>query len=151
MIEQKKIEGFVDEILAGTDKFIVEVVVQPSNRITVFLDGDSGITIADCQAVSRKLEEKLHRDVVDFELNVSSPGLDKPLQIPRQYRKNIGRQMEIKLLTGEQFTGILARADENSVELEHPVKNPKKEIRKPNTIVELDKIKTAKIIISFGK
>jgi ribosome maturation factor RimP len=151
MTGQKEIAGFVDEILEGTDKYLVEVVVQPVNRVTVYFDGDQGVNISDCQALSRKLEERLSAMNEDFELNVSSPGLDRPILLPRQYRKKIGRELDIVLEEGEKIRGVLVRADEDSIELEHKVKKPKKEIQPPNTVIEIKKIKTAKIIISFGK
>ena len=138
-------------MLEGTDKFLVDVMVQSSNRISVFFDGDEGVSISDCQKLSRMIEEKLNREFTDFELNVSSPGLDRPLKPPRQYRKHIGKEMEVVLQSGETATGIMVNAGESGVELTHPVKNPKKEIQRPNTIIRTDQIKSIKNVISFGK
>jgi ribosome maturation factor RimP len=151
MISQEEAVRIVEELLEGTDKYLVEVLVQPSNRITVYFDGDQNVSISDCQWLSRRIEEKLNKGFEDFELNVSSPGLDRPIRLPRQYNKRIGRELEIILLTGERITGILARADEKNIELEHPVRNRKKETPKPNSVISLENIKSAKTIISFGK
>jgi ribosome maturation factor RimP len=151
MITKEKVIKVVEEILEGTDKFLVEVLLQPANKITVFFDGDNGVNISDCQKLSRFIEEKLDRDYADYQLTVSSSGMDRPIKLLRQYKKRIGREMEVISLTGDRVSGILVRADDKNIELEHPVKNPKKEIEKPNSIIELGKIKSSKIIITFGK
>ena len=151
MITQEQVARIVEEMLGGTDKFLVEVLIQPANKITVFFDGDNSISISDCQKLSRFVEERLDRDYADYQLTVSSAGMDRPIKLLRQYKKRIGRELEVIFLTGERVSGILVRADEQCIELEHPVKNPKKEVVKPNSIIELEKIKSAKIIITFGK
>jgi hypothetical protein len=65
-------------------------------------------------------------------MTVSSSGLDRPLKFLRQYRKNLGKELAITPLTGEPVSGILVTAEESGIELDHPVKNPKKEIKKEN-------------------
>ena len=151
MITQEQVVKVVEEMLGGTDKFLVEVLIQPANKITVFFDGDNSVSISDCQKLSRFVEERLDRDYTDYQLTVSSAGMDRPIRLLRQYKKRIGKELEVIFLTGERISGILVRADEQTIELEHPVKNPKKEVVKPNTIIGLEKIKSAKIIITFGK
>jgi ribosome maturation factor RimP len=151
MVRQEEVVRIVEDLLEGTGKYLVEVLIQPANRITVYFDGDQNVSISDCQLLSRQIEEKLDKEPENFELNVSSPGLDRPIRLHRQYQKRIGRELEIVLLTGERVTGILVRADEKSVELEHPVRNPKKETLRPNSVISFDNIKSAKNIISFGK
>ena len=151
MITQEQVVKVVEEILGGTDKFLVEVLIQPSNRITVFFDGDNGVSISDCQKLSRYIEERLDRDYTDYQLTVSSAGMDRPIRLLRQYRKRIGKELEVISTAGEKISGILVYADDKHIELEHPVKNPKKEVAKPNSIIALEQIKSAKIIITFGK
>ena len=151
MITQEQVVKVVEEMLGGTDKFLVEVIIQPANKITVFFDGDNGVSISDCQKLSRFIEERLDRDYTDYQLTVSSAGMDRPIKLLRQYKKRIGRELEVISSAGERISGILVRADDEGLELEHPVKNPKKEIAKPNSIIALEKIKSAKIIITFGK
>jgi ribosome maturation factor RimP len=151
MITEKQIVQVVEEILGGTDKFLVEALIQPTNKITVFFDGDSGVSISDCQKLSRLIEERLDRDYADYQLTVSSAGMDCPIKLLRQYKKRIGSELEVISLTGERISGILVRADEHSIELEHPVKKPKKEVAKPNSTIEMAQIKSAKIIITIGK
>lgn len=141
----------VEEILAGTDKFLVDVVVQPSNKIYIYFDSDTTITIHDCQEISRTIEGNLNREDEDYDLTVSSSGIDRPLKMPRQYRKNIGKEMEVVTSEGKNITGVLAKVEDSFVELEHPIKKPKKEIKRENTRLPFSEIKTAKIIVKFGK
>ena len=141
----------MEEILAGTDKFLMEVVVQPTNRIFVYLDSDTSITIHDCQEISRIIESRLDRDNENYDLTVSSYGIDSPLKMLRQYRKNIGKEMNLFTNEGKTITGVLVKVGEDSLELEHPVKNQKKEIKRDNTHLPLSEIKTAKLIVRFEK
>ena len=151
MIAQEQVTKVVEEVLEGTDKFLVEVLILPGNNITVFFDGDNSVSISDCQRLSRFIEEKLDLDYADYQLTVSSAGMDRPIKLLRQYKKRIGRELEVISKTGEKISGILVRADDKGIELEHPVKNPKKEAVRPNSILALEQIKSAKIVITFGK
>jgi ribosome maturation factor RimP len=151
MISKKTVEEIIEEILAGTDKFLMEVVVQPTNRIFVYLDSDTSITIKDCQEISRIIESRLDRDNENYDLTVSSYGIDSPLKLLRQYRKNIGKEINLFTNEGKTINGILVKVDEDSLELEHPVKNQKKEIKRDNTHLPLSEIKTAKLIVRFEK
>ena len=151
MITQEQVARAVEEILRGTDKFLVEVLIQSANKITVFFDGDNGVSITDCQKLSRLLEERLDRDNTEYSLTVSSAGMDRPIKLLRQYKKRIGKELEVILHAGEKISGVLVKAEEKTIELEHPVKNPKKEIVTPNSIIALENIKSAKILITIGK
>jgi len=151
MITKEAIGKIVEEILEGTDKFLVEAVVQPSNRMIIYMDGDRNITIEDCREVSRAIESRIDRDEEDYDLTVSSYGIDRPLKLIRQYRKNIGKELEIVTLDGIKTSGVLAEVSETALELEHPVKKSRKEVKRENTILPLTEIKTANIIIKFGK
>ncbi|MCX6245718.1 MAG: ribosome assembly cofactor RimP [Bacteroidetes bacterium] len=151
MITKDEIVKAVNEILEGTDMFLVEAVVQPSNRIAIYIDGDRSITILDCREVNHAVESRFDREQEDFDLTVSSYGIDRPLILPRQFRKNIGRELEVVAQDGSKISGILAGVSENTMELEHPVKKNKKEAQRENTILPMTEIKTAKIIIKIGK
>lgn len=151
MITKEQVGEVVEKILEGTDKFLVETIIQPGNHIVVYIDGDSNISIDDCRDLSRVIEKSLGLDFSDHQLTVSSSGMDRPLKLIRQYRKRIGKELEVITLDGIKTTGILVRADEQGIGLEHPVKNPKKETRKPDSFIAMDRIKSAKIIITFGK
>jgi ribosome maturation factor RimP len=149
MIKKELIENTLEKILDGTDKFIVDILVQPSNKVFVFIDGDTSVTIGDCQQMSRSIEEVLDRDFEDYDLTVSSSGIDRPIKMIRQYRKTVGKELDVVLHSGEGIKGLLVKADENEIEIEHQVK--KKEPKKENAHLPYSEIKTAKIIVKFGK
>ena len=95
MITKEQIISLAEEAMQGSDRYVVNVTVSKSNVIELFLDADSSVTIDDCVAVSNYINEKLDRDVEDYELNVSSAGIDEPLLKMRQYKKYIGKDLII--------------------------------------------------------
>jgi ribosome maturation factor RimP len=151
MISKETIEPLVKDILEGTDKFLVDIVIQPTNRIYIYCDSDNSISIHDCQNISRAIESSLDRDNEDYDLTVSSSGIDRPLKMARQYVKNVGKELDIVTIEGKSINGTLVKAEDDLIELEHPVKKPKKEIKPENTKLALSQIKTAKLIIKIGK
>ena len=134
--------------------FLVEIRIKPTNNVKVFLDGDQGISIEKLVALNRKLYKDLEESTFfpggDFSLEVSSPGLDEPLKLFRQYRKNIGRPVEVQMV-GEGLVkkeGKLVSVTEEEITLEEEKgKNKKKEI--VQHIIPFDQIKTTKIQIKF--
>jgi ribosome maturation factor RimP len=113
----------LEELLAEQPHlFIVNVKIDIKNNIKVFLEGDTGISIGECTATNRQLykfieEETLFADN-DFSLEVSSPGVDEPLLLERQYIKNVGRSVEVLLKDGSKIEGKLLEAKEASILLE---------------------------------
>ena len=122
MIKSEQIENIVEAYLEGTDKFVVKLTVSKDNLINLFIDGDNGITINDCVMLSRHIENSLDRDEDDFELRVSSAGVDLPFVMLRQYTKNIGRKIEAKLKDGTKKRGELVSANSEKVEIIEDVK-----------------------------
>lgn len=147
MITEGIIRALVDEKLEGTDKFIVSAKVLPGNKIRVFIDGVTGLNVKDCVDVSRQIEGNLDREVEDFELQVSSPGLTEPFAHPLQYKKNVGRKVKITTIEGGSWKGELMEFDGSNIILQ-PEKKKKKELEEPVTI-SLETIKEAKTVISF--
>ena len=149
----KTVEGMIQSLLEGqTDYFLVDVRVKPTSNIKVFLDGDQGISIEKCVQVNRGLYKKLEESGLfptgDFSLEVSSPGLDEPLKLHRQYKKNIGRQVELLLQDGSKIEGRLLEVSEDGVIVEETKgKNKKKEVI--NHAFLFDNIKTTKIQVVF--
>ena len=86
--------------------FIVDVKVSKDNSIVVKADTDNGITIDECGELSAAIEASLDRDAEDFDLEVSSPGLSEPLKLPRQYLKNIGREVFVETIDGEKLRRV---------------------------------------------
>lgn len=144
----REISHWLTDHFEGTDKFLVDVLVKPGNRIYVFIDGDHGVTIEDCVEVSRFLESHMDRESLDFELNVSSAGADQPIRLPRQYHKNIGRSVKVERTDGRVITGKLLEAGEKGILVSVPG-DKKKKIPQEDLLLEFDQIKEAKVIISF--
>jgi len=150
MIDKVGILDLVCCFLEGTDKFLVDLHVSKDNRINVSIDGDNGINIDDCIELSRYIESHLDRDVEDFELNVASAGLDTPLKLLRQYKKNVGRSLRVELMTGEIKEGVLVEATDDKIALELDLpKKQKKEGVSSGFECPYSEIKTAKIVIKF--
>ena len=154
MIDRNVILQLVEEKLASTEMFLVDVEVKTGNVIVVEIDSDEAVSIDDCVALSRWLEEHLDRDKEDFELEVGSAGITSPFKVLRQYVKNIGNEVEILLKAGVKLTGVLKEADENGivVTVEKQVK-PEGAKRKITVQEEqsytYDEIKYTKYLIRF--
>jgi len=148
-LEQKVAALIADE--AGF--FLVEIRIKPTNNVKVFIDADQGIGIDKLVQLNRKLYKDIEENAFfpggDFSLEVSSPGLDEPLKLFRQYRKNLGRPVEVILLgEGSKKEGKLISVSEEEIMLEEEIgKNKKKEI--VQHIIPFDQIKTTKIQIKF--
>ncbi|MBC8487454.1 MAG: ribosome assembly cofactor RimP [Bacteroidetes bacterium] len=149
MIDKNRIYKLIDNCLEGTDKFLVDVDISKGNIINVFVDGDDGISIDDCAGISRYVEMQLNRDVEDFELRVSSPGLNKSFKLLRQYKKYINREIELITKEGKVLKGILKSVSEEGVKLERSV--GKKMKNKAIEEIVFDEIKESKPVILFKK
>ena len=157
MMIENKIKTLIDNYLEETDFFLVELKITPSNKIIVEIDSDNFVAIDDCVKLSRFIESNFDRDVEDFELQVSSAGLEKPLRLKRQYLKNIGRNVEILLNDGSKKSGVLKSVNEDGIELEwdnRPANKKGKKINKNQAVKAIINIifsdmNETKIIASF--
>ena len=144
---------FINELLEGdTDNFLVDLRVKPGNNIKVFLDADSGISIARCVSINRALYKKIEEAAWfpegDFSLEVSSPGLDEPLKLLRQYRKNLGRSVEVTMKDASRIEGKLLEVTEDGIVVEEiKGKNKKREVIAHSLL--FDNIKQTKIQVVF--
>ena len=148
MILESQIRKWTDEHLEGTDRFLVEVYVKPGNRILIFIDSDTSVLIDHCISLSRFIESHLDRDKEDFELNVSSAGLDQPYRMVRQYIKNIGREVAVTLPDGQRITGTLISTNDEAFEVLEKIK-VKKQITEVNHRFTYTEIKETKEIFKF--
>ncbi|MEI7662137.1 MAG: ribosome assembly cofactor RimP [Bacteroidota bacterium] len=152
MITEKPIKKLIEDHFKGSEFFLVDLKIRTGNQISVFIDGDHRVNIDVCRELSHFLEENLDRESEDFDLTVSSAGADRPLKLPRQYKKNIGNELELITKKGEKITGIVLNADDEAVEIElQPEKKTRKEQEKIVTFIKFDEIKSAKEVISFKK
>ena len=146
MVEKIKILELVNGALEGTDKFLVNLKITPDNRIFVDIDGDNGVNIDDCIAISRAVESQLDRDEEDFELNVGSAGADMPLKLPRQYRRHIGRDLDVTTFDGEHLEAELVDSDSDGITLRTHA--TKKVAAEEHRLAYKD-IKAARVVIKF--
>jgi len=133
--------------------FLIDFSISSDYKITVVIDGDEGVTLQDCIDVSRSIEHNLDREEQDFSLEVASAGATSPLKMPRQYKKNIGRKLEVTTET-EKIEGTLVGATEDSIQLEWKAREPKKIGKGKETVVKTAEIpylsiKKAVVVISF--
>jgi ribosome maturation factor RimP len=144
-----KIIQLAEVFFAGRpDLFLVDLKIGAGNQINVKIDGDNGVLIADCVDLSRQIEHNLDRETEDFSLEVASAGIDTPLKFPRQYIKNIGRDLKVLLIDGTEQKGKIFACNKDSVTLE-VIKKVKTKKVKEEVQISFDKIKESKITISF--
>ncbi|MGN6542644.1 MAG: ribosome assembly cofactor RimP [Ginsengibacter sp.] len=151
--ETEKIEEFVKHFITKTDGlFLIEVKSAPGNKITVLLDGDKGVTIENCTAVNKALYKFIEETQLfgenNFSLEVSSFGVDRPLVSLRQYKKNIGRTLEVVLTDGQKLDGKLLDANEEQIIIEQKTGKGNKMTTKTTTIL-FNQIKHTTVLITF--
>lgn len=154
MIDEGLIKSVVERSIDNTDKFIVDIKIAAGNCIEVVLDSDTAISIDDCVAVSRDIESSLNRDEEDFELTVYSAGLSEPLKLLRQYKKHLGKEVEVLLKSGIKIKGVLNAATNDVIEITYQVKElvegkKRKQLVDKIDRIELDNVKSTKLIINF--
>lgn len=153
MIDRETITKLVEKYTEGTDLFIVDIQVSPSNNIRILADSEKGITIDECVDMSRAIEESLDRDKNDFQLEVSSPGLSEPMKVIPQYLKNIGREVEIVTKEGQKHQGTLTGVTEEGLLVEELVKirgeKKRPEMKPVEKEFEFDQILSTKLVISY--
>lgn len=152
-IEQLLLKKFEEE--EYSDCFIIEIL-QNNIKLQIFLDSDSNMDFTKCRKISRYLEEHIDENQwlgEKYTLEVSSPG-DRPLKFPRQYKKNIGRTLEVLTKEDEKINGVIVEVNEEGIVLEYKVRikeGKKKRTEMMQTPIAFDNVKKAKIRFSFSK
>ncbi len=151
---EKKVAQLVDEKIAEInrpDLFIVDVKMH-GNKLNILVDGDNGIGITECAQISRyvgfKLEEENTIETA-YNLEVSSPGVDFPLSSQRQYNKNVGRQLAIKMANGAKREGKLKVVDTTGITIEEKIKQKGKKAELVESLIPIEQITETKVLISF--
>lgn len=154
MITNRQIEEIIAPRIAEAELFVVDIDVKPGNKISVLIDSNQGVSIDQCVEISRLIEHSLDRETEDFELQVSSPGLDQPFRVIQQYEKNLGREIEVIKNDGLKYTGTLKEINEDHfvIEIKERVKvegRKKKQLQINDLAIRFDEVKAAKVVISF--
>ena len=149
MIEKQNIQEIVEEFIKGTGLFLVAVKVSSSNRITVLADKNEGINIDECAALHKHIENSIDRDKEDFELQVSSPGLDLPFGVIEQYYKNEGKKVEVIDNEGSKSAGKLKNVNTGGFELETEVKVKGKTKESKDISFNFEQVKSTRVILTI--
>ena len=154
MIEKDVISQLVEEKLASSDNYLVDVVIKPGNLIIIEIDNDEGVCIDDCAELSRYVEGHLDRDVEDFELEVGSAGIGQPFKVLQQYVNHIGKEVEVLAKDGRKHCGVLKDADERQFTVTVQKKVKEEGAKRPKMVDEdltftYEEIKYTKYLISF--
>lgn len=154
MITKEQVKNLIKDKLESTNCFVVELEIGEGNAISLEIDSLEGITVQDCMSFSKAVEHNLDREIEDFALQVSSPGLDKPFRVKEQYQKNIGRKVKVVPVDGNVVKGELKEVNEDDIVVEHSYKERIEGRKKKETIVKQEEIKfnnikETTIIISF--
>ena len=157
MIAKKEIIRLAQERINELDNgnYLVDVNISSKNAINVKMDNlHGGVSVKDCVSVSRNIEHNLDRDQEDFELQVSSPGIDQPFMVHQQYLKNVGRNVTVTTLSEEIISGELIKADQKEISIKE-IKTEKNKLTKKKQQVEtihqisMSEVRETKLIISF--
>lgn len=151
-----KAKNYLEEALEENPQlFVVAFDVTAANHIKVVIDGDQDVSISDCMAVSRKIEHQLDLDEEDFAVEVTSFGVGEKLMFPRQFKKNVGRKLEIET-ANEKIKADLVAATDEAIQLEWKAREPKPVGKGKHTVdkalkLAYQEIKQAKVMITFNK
>jgi ribosome maturation factor RimP len=148
-----QIKEKLEQLIEGSALFLVDLKIKPTNNIKIFLDGDNGVTIDAVSKINRALYKQIEEDQIfpdgDFSLEVSSPGVDEPLKFFRQYKKNLGRKVEVTYTEAEAeltVEGVLKEASEEEIVLEETIGRKKE---KSERKIPFSQIKKTVVQISF--
>ena len=154
MTFKDKVNGLlVQELLEKPSVFLIDLIITDSFKIIVNLDGDNGVALQDCIDISRAIENNLDREEQDFSLEVASVGVGSPLIMVRQYKKNVGRTLIVKLAT-ETIEAELVEASDNFIILSWKAREAKKLGKGKETVqkrqeIPYSEIKEAIVTVTF--
>ena len=154
MITKQRIQQLVDEFLTeNRGMFLVSLKIGGGNQIEVLIDSFQGVKMRDCVKLSRHIEGKLDREEEDFALQIASAGLSEPFKVFKQYEKNVGRKVDVKLKGGEKILGTMLSAEEGkAIVLETKSREKigkKKQVVVKRHVLAFEQIDQTKIVISF--
>ncbi len=152
--KEKVLELLNDALKEKPSVFLIDLSINEANKITIILDGDTGVILQDCIDISKAIDNNLDREELDFSLEVASAGVSSPLKLVRQYKKNIGRTLKVKTAS-EIIEAQLVSANDEVIELTWTAREPKKIGKGKETVVKkqeipYSEIKEAIVTINFN-
>jgi len=155
MIQKQDIIALAEQCLEGSDRFIVDILIKPDNLILIFIDADTAVTIDHCVELSRFIEKHFDREEEDFELRVSSSGLDQPIKMRRQFQSAIGRTVTVKFKEDEKIiSGELLAADDAGIQIQEitikKLNKLKKAVKGEILSIPFSEIEEVKEVIDFN-
>jgi len=155
-MEQSRVLALVNEALrVNKSLFLIDLKISADAKIRVIIDGDKGVPLKECIRISRHIEHNLDREVNDFSLEVMSAGLSEPLFLRRQYQKNIGRTLNLKLVDGSKIEGNLDAVNDEELTISWKTREPKPVGKGKITVdksvkIAFKSIKETKVKIKFN-
>ena len=153
MVFSEIVENKVFEILKNyQDLFLIDLKVNLNNNIKLIIDGDNGVSLKDCANVSRDIENNIDAEKFNFSIEVSSSGIGSPLISSRQYKKNVGRKIEVYTNEAKPLVGELTIVNDDSFTIEwsqresKPIGKGKINVVKNKTLLFSD-VKSSKVVI----
>ncbi len=145
-----------EALVEQPELFLVDMHIDNASHIRVVIDGDSGVTLEQCMRVSRHIEHNLDREEHDFSLEVGSAGAASPLTQPRQYKKHVGRILNIITQDDKKLKGTLVATSEERINLQWNAREPKPVGKGKHTVTKeaqlpFTQIKKATVHIQFNK
>ena len=136
---EEKFRNILSEILDNYKSlFLIDLTFSSNNDVKVFLDGDNGVTLKDCTSINSDIRKILNQDEINYSVEIGSCGIDFPLKLVRQFKKNVSRKIEIIDLEDRKYSGILTKVSKTSFEINWKERQAKK-IGKGKTTVALSK------------
>lgn len=150
---KNKIEEWLQPLLTEKNLFLVDIKFSTGRQIEVYVDSDEGIHISDCVEISRFIEKNLDGSGLapdNYVLEVSSPGMDNPLRVPRQYKRRIGRVLEVLKNDGTMIEAALIEVTDTGIKLKEVVAEKKKK-KSDNKKQQTEETKPKEYNLTFGE
>ena len=150
-----EIKDAISNEIVARGCYLVDITVSKDNEIEVIIESEEGrVELDDCVAISRYFETCFDREKEDYELTVTSAGLDLPFKVLKQYIKAIGSKVEVQLKGGKKLVATLTAADEESITLSYTAKEAvegkkKKELVEHNDRFTMDQVNSVRPYIEF--
>ena len=136
---EQKFRDILSKVLENYESiFLIDITFGANNDVKVFLDGDNGLTLKDCVSINSDIKKNLSQDEINYSVEIGSCGIDYPLKLMRQFKKNISRKIEITDFDDQKYSGVLSKVSNLSFEIKWKERQPKK-IGKGKVTVDLSK------------